>query len=63
MRPDPLVFLAGRSRPGRGADGSLVQAAFRSVQRNRDIVLVDQRGTGRSNPLNCRIVQPTPSPS
>jgi pimeloyl-ACP methyl ester carboxylesterase len=24
------------------------------VQRHRDIVLVDQRGTGKSNPLNCR---------
>jgi pimeloyl-ACP methyl ester carboxylesterase len=24
------------------------------VQRTRDIVLVDQRGTGKSNPLNCR---------
>ena len=24
------------------------------MQRTRDIVLVDQRGTGKSNPLNCR---------
>src|SRR5207253_2658131 len=32
----------------------LVQPLFRRVQRTRDIVLVDQRGTGRSNPLNCR---------
>src|SRR4030095_4488254 len=27
---------------------------FRQIQRTRDIVLVDQRGTGKSNPLNCR---------
>ena len=33
---------------------ALIQPAFRSVQRTRDIVLVDQRGTGKSNPLNCR---------
>ena len=26
---------------------------FRRVQTDRDIVLVDQRGTGKSNPLNC----------
>ena len=26
---------------------------FRRIQTNRDIVLVDQRGTGKSNPLNC----------
>ena len=26
---------------------------FRRVQADRDIVLVDQRGTGKSNPLNC----------
>jgi pimeloyl-ACP methyl ester carboxylesterase len=54
VRPDPLVFLAGGPGQGAAQMASLVQAAFRSVQRNRDIVLVDQRGTGRSNPLNCR---------
>jgi pimeloyl-ACP methyl ester carboxylesterase len=32
----------------------LVREVFRDVQRKRDIVLVDQRGTGKSNPLNCR---------
>ena len=26
---------------------------FRTIQTDRDIVLVDQRGTGQSNPLNC----------
>jgi pimeloyl-ACP methyl ester carboxylesterase len=57
MRPvaaDPLVFLAGG--PGQGAAqlARQIRAAFRTVQRTRDIVLVDQRGTGKSNPLNCR---------
>jgi pimeloyl-ACP methyl ester carboxylesterase len=54
VRPDPLVFLAGGPGQGAAQMASLIQAAFRSVQRNRDIVLVDQRGTGKSNPLNCR---------
>lgn len=53
VRPDPLFFLAGG--PGQGAAqlASQVQVLFRRVQRHRDIVLVDQRGTGRSNPLDC----------
>jgi pimeloyl-ACP methyl ester carboxylesterase len=54
VRPDPLVFLAGGPGQGAARMAGLVQAAFWSVQRTRDIVLVDQRGTGHSNPLNCR---------
>ena len=52
-QPDPLVFLAGG--PGQAATESYVQiwTAFRLVERERDIVLVDQRGTGSSNPLRC----------
>jgi pimeloyl-ACP methyl ester carboxylesterase len=51
---NPLVFLAGG--PGQGAAqlARQIRGAFRTVQRTRDIVLVDQRGTGKSNPLNCR---------
>jgi pimeloyl-ACP methyl ester carboxylesterase len=51
---DPVFFLAGG--PGQGAAqlARQIRAAFRTVQRTRDIVLVDQRGTGKSNPLNCR---------
>jgi pimeloyl-ACP methyl ester carboxylesterase len=51
--PDPLFILAG----GPGAAASEFYAgvapAFARVNRNRDIVLVDQRGTGRSNALRC----------
>lgn len=51
---DPLFFLAGG--PGQAAAqlATQVRAVFRQVQKTRDIVLVDQRGTGKSNPLNCR---------
>src|SRR5436190_10826072 len=50
---DPLFFLAGG--PGQGAArlAKAVKEIFRRVQSDRDIVLVDQRGTGRSNPLDC----------
>ncbi|HBL26655.1 MAG TPA: alpha/beta hydrolase [Acidobacteria bacterium] len=51
--PDPLFILAGG--PGQGARnyGRFVQAAFKDVRRTRDVVLVDVRGTGASNPLDC----------
>jgi pimeloyl-ACP methyl ester carboxylesterase len=52
--PDPLFFLAGGPGQGAARMSHAVREMFRSVQRDRDIVLVDQRGTGGSNPLNCR---------
>jgi pimeloyl-ACP methyl ester carboxylesterase len=50
---DPLFLLAGG--PGMGATALYGNAApvFGRIHRNRDIVLVDQRGTGSSNALNC----------
>lgn len=50
---DPLVFLAGGPGQGAAKMAPLITAAFSRIQRHRDIVLVDQRGTGRSHPLNC----------
>ncbi|MEW6321339.1 MAG: alpha/beta fold hydrolase [Acidobacteriota bacterium] len=51
--PDPLILLAGG--PGQGARSFAGIAAryFREVRRDRAIVLVDLRGTGGSNPLDC----------
>jgi pimeloyl-ACP methyl ester carboxylesterase len=51
--PDPLFILAGG--PGMAATTMYAGTApaFARIQRNRDIVLVDQRGTGQSNPLDC----------
>lgn len=50
---DPLVFITGG--PGQSALESFVVAgnAFRRIGRDRDILLVDQRGTGKSNRLSC----------
>ena len=49
----PLVLLAGG--PGQGATAMYVslEGAFARVNRDHDIVLIDQRGTGRSAPLTC----------
>lgn len=51
--PDPLFFLTGG--PGQAATESYLQigSAFNKINQNRDIVLVDQRGTGQSHPLAC----------
>jgi pimeloyl-ACP methyl ester carboxylesterase len=56
-KPDPLVILAGG--PGQSAT-SLAPFASRliEVRRTRDVVLVDQRGTGRSAPLKCAAFAP-----
>ena len=50
---DPVIMLAGG--PGQSAVDSYPSAsgAFHDILRNRDVVLVDQRGTGNSNPLKC----------
>lgn len=52
-RPEPLFVLAGG--PGLGATTFYtgVAAAFARIHRDRDIILVDQRGTGRSHALQC----------
>jgi pimeloyl-ACP methyl ester carboxylesterase len=50
---DPVLFLAGG--PGQSAVQVWPQLdpAFSAVRRQRHIVLVDQRGTGASNALEC----------
>jgi len=52
--PDPVFFLAGG--PGQGAAdlAGQLQEPFRNFEMDRDLVFVDQRGTGKSNPLECR---------
>lgn len=50
---DPLFLIQG------GPGGSSVDMAsqvhffFSEVRKNRDLVFIDQRGTGKSNPLSC----------
>jgi pimeloyl-ACP methyl ester carboxylesterase len=49
----PLFLLAGGPGQGAAAMYTSFAGAFARVNRNHDIVLVDQRGTGKSAPLNC----------
>lgn len=50
---DPIFMLAGG--PGQGARESFpgLAPAFIEARKTRDIILLDQRGTGDSNPLKC----------
>ena len=52
---DPLVLLMGG--PGEGAIDDAADAAkqFADLSENRDILLVDQRGAGQSEPLHCQL--------
>ena len=54
-RADPVFYIAGG--PG-GVDTDLVPSyaqLYAAVNTHRDLVFVDQRGVGGSNPLTCRI--------
>lgn len=50
---DPLFLIQG------GPGGSSIEMAtqlhsfFADIRKNRDLIFVDQRGTGKSNPLRC----------
>ena len=52
-KPDPFFFLAGGPGQGAAQMAKPLREMFRQIVVDRDIVLVDQRGTGKSNPLNC----------
>jgi len=55
--PDPLFMLAGG--PGQSARDSYppLADAFNDSNKRRHIILLDQRGTGASNPLICKNAQ------
>ena len=54
-KPDPLLILAGG--PGQAATelAAAIERIFKDVRRQRDILLIDQRGTGKSAPLSCQL--------
>lgn len=53
-RPDPLFLIQG-GPGGSSIDlASHIHAVFSDVRKNRDLIFIDQRGTGKSNPLRCK---------
>ena len=56
--PDPLFAFAGGPGAGSTELADMANSAMRRIREKRDIVLVDQRGTGKSNPLDCELIDP-----
>ncbi len=52
---DPFVYLAGGPGQAASESGEFASTAFGEVRRHRDLVFIDARGTGRSNPLRCAL--------
>jgi pimeloyl-ACP methyl ester carboxylesterase len=58
IAPDPFIYLSGG--PGEAATEAApgVAGDFRAIREHRDLLFVDQRGTGGSHPLNCEMYVP-----
>jgi pimeloyl-ACP methyl ester carboxylesterase len=56
---DPLFYIPGGPGSSATEDAPFVAREFAKIREHRDLVFVDQRGTGGSNPLNCDFFQPS----
>ncbi len=50
---DPVVVIAGGPGQSASSVAGIVMPLFTKLNRTRDIVFIDQRGTGHSAPLTC----------
>jgi pimeloyl-ACP methyl ester carboxylesterase len=57
--PDALFYLAGGPGSAATEDAPGIANALAGIREHRDLVFVDQRGTGQSNPLNCDLFDPS----
>jgi pimeloyl-ACP methyl ester carboxylesterase len=51
--PDPLFYFAGGPGSSATEDAPGIAQLFAKIREHRELVFVDQRGTGGSNQLNC----------
>jgi len=51
--PDPFVYIPGGPGSSATEDAPYVAQQFAKIRERRDLLFVDQRGTGGSHPLNC----------
>src|SRR4030095_7413465 len=56
---DPLFYIPGGPGSSATEDAPFVAREFAKIRERRDLVFVDQRGTGGSNPLNCDFFKPS----
>jgi pimeloyl-ACP methyl ester carboxylesterase len=56
--PDPLFYIPGGPGSSATEDAPFVAQQAAKIREHRDLVFMDQRGTGGSNPLNCAFFNP-----
>lgn len=56
--PDPFVYFAGGPGGSATEDARGLAFAFPQIRQHRDMLFVDQRGTGGSHSLDCRFYDP-----
>jgi len=56
---DPLFYIAGGPGSSATEDAPGIAQLFAKIHEHRDLVFVDQRGTGGSHPLNCEFFDPS----
>jgi len=56
---DPLFYIPGGPGSSATEDAPYIAQEYARIRERRDLVFVDQRGTGGSNPLNCKLFNPS----
>ncbi len=56
--PDPFVYIPGGPGSSATEDAPGIAQAFAAIRTRRDMVFIDQRGTGGSHPLDCKLFNP-----
>src|SRR5215204_4524121 len=56
--PDPVFYIPGGPGSSATEDAPYIAADMAKVRERRDLVFLDQRGTGGSHPLNCTFFNP-----
>jgi len=56
---DPLFLIQGGPGGSSIDMAAMIYYAFADVRKNRDLIFVDQRGTGKSNAMQCEQLQDT----
>lgn len=54
-QPDPFVYIPGGPGSSATEDAPYLAKPFSRIREQRDLLFVDQRGTGGSNPLDCKL--------
>ncbi|HKO60535.1 MAG TPA: alpha/beta fold hydrolase [Pyrinomonadaceae bacterium] len=56
--PDPFIYIPGGPGSSATEDAPYIASAYAKIREQRDLLFIDQRGTGGSHPLNCEFFNP-----